>query len=100
MAFPVNVAQAIPIWMAPWQARIKDQKIVANEYFDGGKTDILEDGTKIWRNKSGQVHRIGSPAVEFKDGSKEWYVSGLAHREDGPAIEWADGTNRWFINGE
>ena len=96
----VNIAQSFPRWMAPWQARIKDQKIVSNEYFDSGKTDILDDGTKIWRNRGGQIHRIGGPAIEFSDGSREWYVDGLAHREDGPAIDWKSGEKRWFIKGE
>ncbi len=33
------------------------------------------------------------------DGTKQWLLNDLFHRLDGPAIEWADGTGDWFVNG-
>ena len=32
-------------------------------------------------------------------GTKFWIQNGRYHREDGPAIEWYDGTKEWFLNG-
>ena len=32
-------------------------------------------------------------------GTVEWYnENGQRHREDGPAIEWADGTVEWWLH--
>jgi hypothetical protein len=40
-------------------------------------TEILSDGTKIWKNKEGQYHRLNDkPAIEYFDGGKEWYING------------------------
>lgn len=44
-------------------------------------------------------HRMDGPAVEFINGTKEWYVYGELHRIDGPAVEWASGDKYWYING-
>lgn len=30
---------------------------------------------------------------------KRWYVNGKQHREDGSAVEYADGTKQWWLNG-
>lgn len=32
---------------------------------------------KVWRNKEGNWHRIGGPAVEWKHGVKHWYQNGV-----------------------
>ncbi len=53
-----------------------------------------------WFNKDGDRHRIGGPAVEWTDGSKEWWLNGKWHREDGPAIEYANGYKEYYINGK
>ena len=37
---------------------------------------IDKDGTKWYRNEQGQLHRTDGPAVEWADGSKEWWVNG------------------------
>ena len=38
--------------------------------------------------------------VKVYDDRIEWYnQKGQCHREDGPAIEWANGTKEWYING-
>ena len=55
------------------------------------------DGSKQWwiNNK---LHRLDGPAVEWLDGRKAWYVNGDKHRLDGPAIEWSDGGKQWWVN--
>ncbi len=58
----------------------------------------LADRTE-WRNEQGRLHREDGPAVEWADGTKEWWVNGLRHRTDGPACEWANGTKEWWVNG-
>ena len=86
------------------------------------KVRVYDDRT-VWKNPEGQYHRTDGPAIEYKNGSrywylnnerhrtdgpaveyykgyKEWWVNGLRHRTDGPAIEYADGNKRWFLNGQ
>jgi hypothetical protein len=49
---------------------------------------------------NGKIHREDGPAVEYVDGSKEWYLNDKLHREDGPAMEWANGSKSWWLNGK
>jgi hypothetical protein len=64
-------------------------------------TEIDSDGTKIWRNKEGQIHRGNDkPAIEYKNGGKEWWINGQLHRgNDKPAVEYSNGNKYWYING-
>lgn len=64
------------------------------------KVTIDSEGTVTWKDADGHVHREGGPAVEWKDGSKEWYKHGKRHREDGPACEYANGTKHWYVDDE
>ncbi|KKM97673.1 hypothetical protein LCGC14_1165670 [marine sediment metagenome] len=48
---------------------------------------------------SNYYHRLDGPAIEYKDGTKYWYVDDKLHRLDGPALEFADGYESWYING-
>lgn len=84
-----------------------------------------EHGNKYWKfNK--KLHREDGPAIERKNGAKEWYqngkryreggqptvenfggglkewhnIKGQYHREDGPAIECIDETKYWYYNGK
>lgn len=34
------------------------------------------------------------------NGSKCWYKEGKTHREDGPAVEYYNGTKEWWIDGK
>jgi hypothetical protein len=48
-------------------------------------------------------HREDGPAVEYKNGHKQWWINGELHRINGPAIEipytkWQ--YNEWWINGQ
>ena len=56
-----------------------------------------KDGTKEWWVDD-KLHRIDGPAIEYGDGSKEWYVDGKRHRLDGPAVEDANGSKYWFVD--
>ena len=57
------------------------------------------DGTIKYVDDQGDLHRLDGPAVEYTDGSKEWFVNGRRHRSNGPAIESADGKVQWFMEG-
>ena len=46
------------------------------------------------------LHRLDGPAVEGKNGTKEWYKDGELHRLDGPAIEHSNGTKEWYKDGK
>lgn len=52
---------------------------------------------RMYFNEEGLVHRVGEPALEHKNGVKEWWVKGKSHRLDGPAIESPNG-NSWWVN--
>ena len=58
------------------------------------------DGSKEWY-KEGKIHRESDlPAIERSNGSKYWYKEGKRHRDnDKPAIIWNDGTKRYWVNG-
>jgi hypothetical protein len=77
------------------------------------KPAFIDQGNKEWY-KNGQRHRevppgeCGSirndlPAIEWNDGSKEWFIDGK-HREYNnyttPCILHSDGTVQWFIDGQ
>ena len=62
-------------------------------------TGCVELLTAIIYYKNGLLHREDGPAIEYADGSEEWYINGERHREDGPAAEWAYGGKQWYLNG-
>jgi hypothetical protein len=62
------------------------------------KTDKY--GTVRHYKGKGNLHRADGPALEWADGSKEWYVNGKLHRADGPAVEYSDGYKAWWVNGK
>ena len=57
-------------------------------------------GTTIYRNSSGQLHRVHGPAIVYSDGGRDWYQNGQLHRLDGPAVEYQAGYREWYINGK
>jgi hypothetical protein len=52
-----------------------------------------------YRNSLGKLHRTDGPAIEYRNGNKEWYINGKRHRLDGPAVEQPD-YKAWWINGK
>jgi len=59
---------------------------------------IDKQGSKFWYNDRNELHREDGPAIEWFEGSKEWWINHKRHREDGPAIENSDGGKWWYIN--
>ena len=63
---------------------------------DESTRTVDSDGTIIYRNSAGLLHRIDGPAVECVNGTKCWCINGQRHRVDGPAIEWANGAVEYW----
>ena len=61
---------------------------------------VTKYGTRCYYNNAGELHRDDGPAVEWYDGTKDWYQNGQLHRTDVPAIERSNGTKEWFQNGQ
>jgi len=45
-----------------------------------------------------RLHRLDGPAIEYSNGTKEWFQCGKCHRTDGPAVIWSDGDEEWWVN--
>ena len=83
----------------------KPLQILAEKYVqmhqESASSPVIDaNGDKYWRNANGQFHRTDGPAIEWVDGSKEWWVNDELHRLDGPARVWANGSKEWWVNGE
>ena len=57
---------------------------------------VYKNSTEYLNSKC-KLHREDGPAVEWSDGSKEWWFNGKLHREDGPAIEDNNGNKTWYL---
>ena len=57
-------------------------------------------GNKFIFDAEGHLHCEDGPAIEWKDGSVDWYKYGKLHRLDGPAMIKKDGWQWWFVNGK
>ena len=49
---------------------------------------LVDDGHAAEWRLNGMYHKIGEPAVTYRDGSESWYEEGDRHRVGGPAIIW------------
>ena len=47
------------------------------------KVTYFDNGAEIWRHNE-KLHREDGPAVEYKDGEKEWWLNNQSYREQ----EW------------
>lgn len=61
---------------------------------------IEADGTVIYRDRHGNLHRDDGPALVRPCGDEEWFVQGKRHRTDGPAVIKADGRFEWWQAGK
>jgi hypothetical protein len=52
----------------------------------------------VFFNENDKLHRTDGPAVEYDNGTKEWWINGERHRENGPAIEYSDGFKLFFLD--
>lgn len=59
----------------------------------------LNNSRGMYHILNGLRHREDGPAIEYSDGSKQWWKDGVQHRLDGPADEWADGSKLWIVDG-
>ena len=59
-----------------------------------------ECGVTKWYNSSGQLHRIGGPAVKLIEEVKRWYIINKLHRLNGPATIEGGGITNWYSNGK
>ena len=62
------------------------------------RVTVNSDYTK-WYNSKNELHRLDGPAIEWVDGSKEWWYNGNLHRLEGPAAEYKNGQKEWYIGG-
>lgn len=65
---------------------------------DDGPSVEESTGLRAWF-RHGQLHRLDGPAVLWPTGVKQWFRDGRLHRDDGPAVEFPDGSSRWYLNG-
>lgn len=83
---------------------IVDYKINFGYSIGNFSNDSLRDGEVrgkyIGWTLNGKLHRMDGPAIERKNGDKEWYRDGKLHREDSPAVECANGNKFWLRNGK
>ncbi|NVM34032.1 MAG: hypothetical protein HWN81_00455 [Candidatus Lokiarchaeota archaeon] len=61
-------------------------------YLNGSVSDYYD-----WDKK---LHRLDGPAIEYANGSKEWWIEDKRHRLDGPAVEYSSGSKRWYVKGK
>ncbi len=61
---------------------------------------IASNGDIVWLDNKGRFHKIGGPAIEYVNGSREYYHHGLRHNLDGPAVIHSDGYKEYWVNGK
>jgi hypothetical protein len=66
---------------------------------NGGELLEYKNGSRFWFLNN-QFHREDGPAMEFASGTNHWCLNGKLHRENGPAKEFTDGSGEWWINGQ
>ena len=70
---------------------------MAEKYY----VEVDDNGDTHWFTGDGadrMLHRLNCPAIEWADGSREWYQNGQRHRLDGPAVECPDDIYQWWLN--
>jgi len=84
--------------------KIKISKVISYEAFiQLCKNAVFKVKTgNYYFDEKGDYHRDDDlPAVEYADGSKEWYQHGKYHRDnDLPAIKYLNGTKEWYQHGK
>ncbi len=63
-------------------------------------TIVRNIGSHITYFIAGKIHREDGPAIEWTNGTKEWYWMGKLHRDgDLPAVECKNGHKEWYQHG-
>lgn len=60
--------------------------------------NFLGSSIVIYDNE-GHVNNSTGPAVEYGDGTLEWWQNDKPHREDGPAVIRANGETEYYVHG-
>ena len=55
---------------------------------------------KFYYDSDRQIHRVNGPAIERKNGTREWFINGKRHRENGPTVQYSNGYKAWYLNGK
>lgn len=70
-------------------------------YHDGSYLVTTRDGSRIYKNKAGQIHREGDePAVAYHSGEFSWWNRGRKHRIGWPAVIKANGEEQYWVDGQ
>lgn len=65
---------------------------------DGPAVEWADGTIEYW--EEGEYHRVGDPAIIESNGTQEYYCRGILHRADGPAIIRANGTLEYWFYGK
>ena len=69
--------------------------------YQEGKYTIYENVYVKYYRVNNKLHRDDDlPAVEYPDGTKEWYQYGKRHRINGPSVKSFTGYINYYINGK
>lgn len=80
--------------LVTWKITDGDSKYLHNE---SGPAMEWPDGTTEWYQFD-RLHRVGHPAIERANGTYVYAVNGLRHRVDGPASTYLSGCC-WYAGG-
>jgi len=63
--------------------------------------DVVMDkyGTIIYFDENNDFHNSIGPAIEYKNGDKEYWIHGELHKLDGPAVICSNGYKEYWVNG-
>ena len=64
------------------------------------KLHIRDNGSLVWKNEKGELHRVGGPAVILADVTKKYHINGKLHRVGGPAVIYSDGCKAYWVAGK
>ena len=63
---------------------------------------VHDNGTVVYTNEKGELHRLDGPAHITRWGEERWYINNILHRDrekGGPAVIYYPGACEWFENG-
>lgn len=60
---------------------------------------VDSSGNILYFNNDNQLHRVHGPAVINCVGTEYWCCYGIKHRIGGPAVMWRNGNKEWWENG-
>ena len=86
-----------------WSLNSEYQKYIQRKYTQCTEYQQTRYGMIKDYKLCNKYHNVDGPAIEYKNGTREWYTGGehgLLHRDgDLPAVEWGNGTKQWYTGG-